>query len=401
MVMPTHTAILLLLLLLACQLQCAAAAKPAKPRPPNVVLLLTDDEDVVLGGFGMGGASAADPEQPPTQPLPRAVHALRDQGMIIQHWYAHTPVCCPSRAEILTGRMFHNLARHPTDRWDTDAHGHPEQCMHINVSALSPGPTFAEALGGAGYRVGFFGKYLNLSPRETPTGTHTYLVNPGPSAKSARDQTGEYYPQFWYSNSASDVGGKRVFNGTRYETHIIADVVTQWLREGAAEARAANAPPAPFFLYTAPHSPHGAAIPEPKYSGVFGSAAKAPASPRVRAPVTPSWNVSGADHHWLVAQQPPVTAEEVAHSDTMFARRWECLLSYDDLVGTIVAEVGALGERDNTWFFLTSDHGFHFHELRLGVGKWNVSTKSIPGGAVRRWSISTSRVHLRVPPQSY
>ena len=32
----------------------------------------------------------------------------------------------------------------------------------------------------------------------------------------------------------------------------------------------------------------------------------------------------------------------------------------------------ALGELDNTYFFLTSDHGFHFHELRLGVGKWSV-----------------------------
>ena len=101
----------------------------SKDERPNFVFFLTDDQDVLLGGFGMGEG----------HPLPRAIPALRTQGTVVKHWFAHTPVCCPSRAEILTGRMFHNLQRRPTDRWDTDGHGHPEQCMHINESALSPG----------------------------------------------------------------------------------------------------------------------------------------------------------------------------------------------------------------------------------------------------------------------
>ena len=78
------------------------------------------------------------------------------------------------------------------------------------------------------------------------------------------------------------------------------------------------------------------------------------------------------NHHWLVAQQPPVSELEARSADITFARRWECLLSYDDLVGKVVDEVEALGELDNTYFFMTSDHGFHFHELRMGVGKWSV-----------------------------
>ena len=106
---------------------------PSKNERPNFVFFLTDDQDVLLGGFGMGTG----------HPLPHAIPALRKQGTIVRHWFAHTPVCCPSRAEILTGRMFHNLQRRPTDRWDTDGHGHPKQCMHINESALSPGkPVF-------------------------------------------------------------------------------------------------------------------------------------------------------------------------------------------------------------------------------------------------------------------
>jgi len=68
--------------------------------------------------------------------------------------------------------------------------------MYINETELSPGPTFAQHLGAAGYAVGMFGKYLNLSPRSgedtpepwstgptnnypvsAPSGVHTYFVS--------------------------------------------------------------------------------------------------------------------------------------------------------------------------------------------------------------------------------
>ena len=68
----------------------------------------------------------------------------------------------------------------------------------INQTLLCVGPTFAESLGRAGYAVGIFGKYLNLSPRQAPSGSHTYFVNPGPMAHSAADRSGEYYPEYAY-----------------------------------------------------------------------------------------------------------------------------------------------------------------------------------------------------------
>jgi arylsulfatase A-like enzyme len=67
-----------------------------------------------------------------------------------------------------------------------------------------------------------------------------------------------------------------------------------------------------------------------------------------------------------------VTKGEVALADSKYRDRWRCLLSVDDLIGAVhdtVSDLGLLGE---TYFILTSDHGFHFHELRLGIGKWNV-----------------------------
>eukprot|EP00041_Stephanoeca_diplocostata_P006463 m.86558 g.86558 ORF g.86558 m.86558 type:complete len:564 (+) comp16374_c1_seq19:3474-5165(+) len=322
--------------------QCVDAAV----KQPNIVFVVTDDQDVVLGG-------ASD------KPLPRVEKALREAGATINNWFVHTPVCCPSRSEILTGRYYHNLAfvPGPENPWDTRDGVHAKQCMHIDESRLSPGPTFAEHLATAGYRVGFFGKYLNISPRRAPTGAHTYFVNPGPN-HSPLDPSGEYYPAYWYHVTPT-VNETFYFNNTPqdrwYETAFIGNTTTQWIRDNAAAG--------PFFAYIAPHSPHGMSIPAPWYDTKF---------PNETAPITPSWNYSATDHHWLVAQQPPVTLDEVENSNKKYQQRWECLLSVDDLITALRATLADLDILKSTYFIYTSDHGFHFQELRLGIGKWNV-----------------------------
>lgn len=153
----------------------AAATTPATGDKPNIVFVLTDDQDHMLGGSSSG-------------PLPNAGPALARAGVTASNWFVHTPVCCPSRSEIISGRFFHNLAwaATPGNRWDTTDGVHARQCMHIQESRLSPGPTFAGHLAAAGYRVGFFGKYLNISPRRAPTGAHTYAAPPPASATGRR-----------------------------------------------------------------------------------------------------------------------------------------------------------------------------------------------------------------------
>ena len=69
------------------------------------------------------------------------------------------PVCCPSRAEILTGRYLHNVRT-------SDGSG----CMHVNESKVNP-YSYAHYLNqGANYSVGYFGKHLNNCPTEPPAG---------------------------------------------------------------------------------------------------------------------------------------------------------------------------------------------------------------------------------------
>lgn len=55
----------------------------------------------------------------------------------------------------------------------------------------------------------------------------------------------------------------------------------------------------------------------------------------------------------------PLPSTVVDTLDDIHARRWETLLSVDDLVSTVVTKLKASGNLDDTFIIFTSDHGFH------------------------------------------
>eukprot|EP00051_Salpingoeca_urceolata_P019955 m.295355 g.295355 ORF g.295355 m.295355 type:complete len:161 (-) comp19512_c0_seq13:1228-1710(-) len=136
----------------------AASSAVRSGNQPNIVFIMTDDQDTLLGG---------------KTPMNKSLPVLAKRGATLTNWVVHTPVCCPSRSEVLTGRYFHNLARTPVGRWDVkEPSGMAYQCMHINETRLSPGPTFAKHLGAAGYE--YFtaagangGSHILCQPRAT------------------------------------------------------------------------------------------------------------------------------------------------------------------------------------------------------------------------------------------
>ena len=66
-------------------------------RKPNIVVILTDDQDVTMHGVA---------------PMVSAKQLVMERGAEFVNAFATTPICCPSRASILSGRYLHNTGRY-------------------------------------------------------------------------------------------------------------------------------------------------------------------------------------------------------------------------------------------------------------------------------------------------
>ncbi|XP_006096924.1 N-acetylglucosamine-6-sulfatase [Myotis lucifugus] len=74
--------------------------------------------------------------------------------------------------------------------------------------------------------------------------------------------------------------------------------------------------------------------------------------------------------HWLIRQaKTPMTNSSIQFLDNAFRKRWQTLLSVDDLVEKLVKRLEFIGELDNTYIFYTSDNGYHTGQFSLPIDK--------------------------------
>jgi arylsulfatase A-like enzyme len=290
---------------------CLATPAAAIDRRPNVLILMPDQLRAQALGC-MGNPDAATPN----------LDRLAREGVLFRNAFANTPVCCPARADILTGKYAHRNGMVAND-------------LRLRESET----TLAELLAAAGYRTGFIGKWHLDGGKRLPG-----FVPPGPRRQGF---------QFWAANECSHAhfdtqyfrDGPEPIPVRRFEPEAWADLAVEFLR--AERGR-------PFFLMVAmgpPHDPYGA--PE-EYMKRYDAA---------RLAMRANWveGVTGGGRREIAAYYAAVTA-------------------VDDAVGRILRELAALDVDGDTIVVVTSDHGdmLGSQGARLKRKPWEESIR-VPG----------------------
>jgi len=325
-------------------LSSAALASPesTSAAPPNIILILSDDEDIALGGLN---------------PLSKTKSWLRDQGTTMTNYFVTTPVCCPSRTSMLSGRYAHNLDD-LTQGW----------CGNF-VSSGEVNTTFAVDLSAKGYRTGLFGKWVNNDCGVAEGGTQgmgPYYVPAGWDSFFGMCNENIYWGMIWNDQGTRNATGtfdNEKLDGTggasNYSTSLIGNRTTAFVSQALDDA-------VPFFAMVNPHAPHVPATPAPWHLDSL---------PNVTAVVTPAYDVAPVGHHWLVSDKVDALSPElVAFSDTLARMRQLSLLAVDDIVNELHKLLMGHPSQplDNTFVIYTSDHGYSLGQMRLASGKYHV-----------------------------
>jgi N-acetylglucosamine-6-sulfatase len=293
---------------------------------PNIILVVTDDQ--TLAAFN-------------GHTMPYTVANVAGKGTTFNSAIAVTPLCCPSRASMLTGQYGHN------DGIVNNKPGYPQLRDKTNVL-----PAWLRA---AGYYTAHVGRYLNEYP-------HGRKSKPGPGW----DEWITALEPRRYLGYNLRVGRKTVEFGKKAK-----DYITRVFNSRAVELIRKHAPePQPFFLqldHMAPHSGPGTpkgpcagrdvAKPEPADYAAFANEP---------LPTPPSFNEEDvSDKPSFVRGVPPFTEKNIAAITQRYRCALASLVAVDRGMAAIDAALAQAGELENTVVILVSDNGFFYGEHRL------------------------------------
>jgi arylsulfatase A-like enzyme len=289
----------------------AGVAAPA-PERPNVLLIVTDDQ-----------------RWDTLDAMPVVQRELMSRGVTFSHSFVSNPLCCPSRASILTGDYSHTTGVY---RQTTPYGAFP---------SFHDASTLATWMHDAGYRTGLFGKYIDAYQGDAWKG----YVPPGWDRWVAFVHSG-YYTYGLTIDGEVELHGEDP--STDYSTTVLGDAAERFILSAPAGQ--------PVFTEFAPAAPHDPAIPEPTFDGSFRDIAK------WRPPSYDEADVS--DKPAYMQALPRFSREWMAWIDGLRRRQYETLQSVDVQIGRLLDALEETGRLENTLIIFTSDNGLLWGEHR-------------------------------------
>ena len=299
-------------------------------RRPNVIVITTDDQPLsMLQG----------------QYMPQTAKHIAAKGTTFANSIVTTPLCCPSRASLLTGQYAHN-------------HGVLRNAYSLLEGKDNVLPVWLRE---AGYRTAHLGKFLN---GYESTVDDRFQVAPGWDIWFTTLGATRYYQHVVSGN-----GRKRHFGrGKRsYVTRVLNRKAASLVRRFAPDTR-------PFYIQLDHRAPHPEVGPS---SGGRCGAKAIPEDKRdmkrfrdVPLSASPSLNeLDVSDKPSFISNRPPLSEGQLRR----ITRRYDCglasLRSVDRGVEKVVKNLKRVGELDDTVLVYTSDNGFYFGEHRIGRDK--------------------------------
>lgn len=340
--------VVLALVLAACWPWMPAASAEERP---NVILILVDDM-----GFSDIGAFGSEIHTP-------NLDGLANGGVKLTNFHT-TPVCAPTRAELLTGVDHHKtgMGNFPELLQDNQI-GKPGYEGYLNERVV----TIAERLKGAGYITIHSGKWhLGYAPQANPVARgfdHSFaLLGGGHNHFGADQATDRPRPDLPNTGLAYTLDGNKVaIPENFYSFDYFTDKFISFLPESTDRR--------PFFGYlafTAPHYPIQAPADDIKrYRGVYDAGYDVLRQERlarlVKLGLIP-------EHTVAHAQSSPKRWTDLSDDERRIeSRTMEAYAAMvdrlDQNVGRLLAELKKRGKYDDTVIIFLSDNGPEGHEL--------------------------------------
>jgi arylsulfatase A-like enzyme len=317
-------------------------AAPAGQGRPNIMLILFDDarEDGVMNN----------PEV-----LPKTKKWLQQGGTTFAEGYATTPLCCPERATLWSGRLPHN-------------HQVVDNASGDNLDHDWIAPRY---LRDAGYFTAIVGKFkTDWKFRYEPPHFDQYAVLQG----------GYVDVPFWVRDPGDP---KHRTVRAPYSTDFVADKAVEYVKSFEADDDK------PWFMQVSPHAPHNIVEATKKDCEMSHLYAWPARHDSVRVPAwapTPAVTVEGNNKaekldkvSYVQRSTFPASCAEVTHTGHM-----KTLLAADEMVDRVMSTLEAAGELSDTLVIFTTDNGFSWGE-RGTTSKGLPYTESIKAPFLARW----------------